>query len=702
MTNNQNSSIMKPQTTLHGILKIYSFALALRGFILVALGLAIIASAPFTRAADVTWVAGNGSLNTAANWSSSPALPGVSDNVFFNGAGYNISATASMTNAAAFFTNNAAGAHYLQIGAGNTWRLTNGLTVRTTALGSWQLESGTVAVTNASGTAVAAFGGGSDGGRPNIAGGTLRADILTYTNSTVNRGLVVDYGELTVLHGSSVSNAPSDTSIIFGNTGGQAAAVNILGGSNTWFAESLQVGGSGRAVVTVNGAGTTFTHSGVLLALGRASGSVSNTLTVNGGAVMTANETAGVVLGYEATASENTLMVEGVGSRFEVNTGNVNVGRKGSNNSIIISNGGVMTINSSNQPIYLGEQSAAASGNLLLVTGAGSRFETAATGDNSYIGVGMKGNSNRFEVTDGGAAVAYRLYVGLSGGLSNTVVIKDGGSLRILDQISTSQGGSSGNTITVSNRGILEFTKNAPSINVDGGAITIGDGGVVSFTGISNAPTGGLSGLTYSGNSNGLRLNNATNASVANYTFKTGTPGTYAQLDLVGASQWNGTTLTISNGGRLVGEGIINATTTVADGGILAIGHSPGTMTFNNDLTLNSGSTSEFEINGFSGGQFDLAQGGSGTQTVTFNGTLALVFQSGFAINGTVKIFDFENYAGSFTNVNATGLAGGYTASFNALTGQVTVVPEPSTAALALLGVGALLWRLCARRGSRV
>ena len=121
-------------------------------------------------------------------------------------------------------------------------------------------------------------------------------------------------------------------------------------------------------------------------------------------------------------------------------------------------------------------------------------------------------------------------------------------------------------------------------------------------------------------------------------------------------------------------------------------------MTFADGLTLDAGSVSNFEINSLTAGFYDLAQGGSGVQAVAFGGTLNLVFQAGFNTLGTIKIFDFESYSGTFTAVNPTGLDGGYSASFNALTGEVTVVPEPSTWALLSLGFGALVLRARSRR----
>lgn len=67
--------------------------------------------------------------------------------------------------------------------------------------------------------------------------------------------------------------------------------------------------------------------------------------------------------------------------------------------------------------------------------------------------------------------------------------------------------------------------------------------------------------------------------------------------------------VTVGSGGRLTGSGTTGAVV-VNSSGTLAIGNSPGTMTSNGDLTLNSGSFSDFEINGLTSGLYDLAQGG--------------------------------------------------------------------------------------------
>lgn len=173
---------------------------------------------------------------------------------------------------------------------------------------------------------------------------------------------------------------------------------------------------------------------------------------------------------------------------------------------------------------------------------------------------------------------------------------------------------------------------------------------------------------------------------------------------LAGNNSYNGAT-TVSAGSLIVNGNITSSATTVKSGATLggsgsvgsvsvesgatfAPGNSPGTMTFDGDLTLASGSISNFEINAFTSGNFDLARAAeAGTQNVAFAGILNLAFQSGFSTVGAVKIFDFDGYSGTFSSILSSGLASGYTASFDSATGFLTVVPEPSSALLSGLGL---------------
>jgi hypothetical protein len=106
-----------------------------------------------------------------------------------------------------------------------------------------------------------------------------------------------------------------------------------------------------------------------------------------------------------------------------------------------------------------------------------------------------------------------------------------------------------------------------------------------------------------------------------------------------------------------------------------------------------------FEITspGYTAGTFDLVNGDG---SVVFGGILNLAFSGGTYADGTDVLRIFANTggrSGNFVAVNATGLGAGQSATFNPLTGFITVVPEPTSyvpAAIATAGLASLMrWR---------
>lgn len=156
-------------------------------------------------------------------------------------------------------------------------------------------------------------------------------------------------------------------------------------------------------------------------------------------------------------------------------------------------------------------------------------------------------------------------------------------------------------------------------------------------------------------------------------------------------------TYTLPSTASLVGNGTISGGgfKTLAVPGILAPGNSTGTITLDGTtLELAGTTTSNFEINSLL--DFDQVVG---TGAVTFGGTLNLLFDpaGSFANGDTFQLFAIDGSSllsgGSFTSVNSTGLTGGLTASFDAATGTVSLVPEPgSLAMLAAAGLAAGYW----------
>lgn len=139
---------------------------------------------------------------------------------------------------------------------------------------------------------------------------------------------------------------------------------------------------------------------------------------------------------------------------------------------------------------------------------------------------------------------------------------------------------------------------------------------------------------------------------------------------------------------------------TLAVLGQLLPGPAAGSLSVDSGLTLDlsgaAGSTFDITSPGFTAGTFDLV---SGSGSVVYGGVLNLAFSNGPYADGTDVVRIFTNTGGSsgtFTSVVATGLGAGQYATFDPVTGFVSLVPEPATYALALAGIacgGHSIWR---------
>jgi fibronectin-binding autotransporter adhesin len=165
-------------------------------------------------------------------------------------------------------------------------------------------------------------------------------------------------------------------------------------------------------------------------------------------------------------------------------------------------------------------------------------------------------------------------------------------------------------------------------------------------------------------------------------------------------------TYSLPSTGDLIGSGKLTGNgRTLAVLGAFQPGNSPGTVTVDAGFTLDlSGATSTtFDITDplFTAGTYDLVNGNG---SMVFGGILNLAFSGGSYDNGTDVVQLFSNaggFSGDFTSVFSTGLEEGQFATFNAATGAISVVPEPSTYAMALAGLACGGWQMMRRRRLR-
>ena len=463
------------------------------------------------------------------------------------------------------------------------------------------------------------------------------------------------------------------------------------------------------------GGGTSNTHTGNTTVQG-------GNLILSKTGVSTVAVAGNLIIGTSTTVGNTTVRIDGAtgnGGAQLASTSIVSFGGPGTN-TFVFNNSFDSVLN------LAGLNSAPGINAIVGANDAGTNTHTlnlAGSGNYSFSGIirnsssGL-GSNRTVTVTKSGNGT--QAFLGLNGYTGNTTINSGVLSVSNLANGGSASGiGSSSNASTslVLNGGTLRYTGNTTStdrnytIGTSGATFDASGGGALTLSGTTPTLSGTNAArtLTLTGSNTGnntFAANLANNGNGATSLVKNGV-GTWA---LSGASTYNGATtvnagtlivsgsiasaatvngtfslgsggtaaaVTVNSGGLLTGSGTVGATT-IGSGGSINPGNSPGTLTFTGNLTLSSGSTSNFEIDGFTANLFDLAQQ-SGSQTVNFGGTLNLLFQTGFDTNGSVTIFNFGTYNGSFSEVNTIGLASGYTASFDAANGLVTVVPEPAT-----------------------
>ena len=271
--------------------------------------------------------------------------------------------------------------------------------------------------------------------------------------------------------------------------------------------------------------------------------------------------------------------------------------------------------------------------------------------------------------------------------------------------------GAVGGTVVVDAGGVANFGGSINSLTVSaGGQANLNDGAsllqsTLTNNGLVAVNQSGTTALSTAITGSGAfqKLGSGILTVTGNNTF-TGPTTVSAGILKVDGSLGSGS-LSVAANAWLMGSGTINGPATVS--GTLAPGSSPGVITLGS-LVLTSTSTTLIEVAGtVRGTDYDgvnIAAGGG----VTYGGILQFSFGASALPEGTYNIFDFTgSSSGSLASVESSGFYAGtwtpvgsgtyqivkdaQTVTFSQSSGDVIVVPEPTTITLAaVVGLGAM------------
>ena len=500
------------------------------------------------------------------------------------------------------------------------------------------------------------------------------AHAATTTYTSVYTGGTIAPGDTVLLNdGATVTgNVTANGTLQFNQSGTTLTISNVISGTGTLSLTNtgtLDLTGTTTVADTVVLDMTTTVSAGVLqIQTG------TGNLSVGSSGTGTLNVTGGRVTNFVGTLGENA---GGVG------TATVSSGTWATSTTLVVGRSGTGTLNVTGG--YVGN----ASGILGFFAGS-TGTATVSSGTWAIGGNLVVGSSGTGTLTMSGGLVSVAGM--LSKGGNGTINLNSGGTL----QIGTGTTGGVLGVSTLTNNGTLVFNRSDASTYL----------GIISGTGALTKQGAGT--LTLDGANSYSGVTTISGGVLA--LSGTGSIGT-GDLNLDYAGVFDLTALTsgtysLPSTGDLIGSGTLTGNGhTLAVLGAFQPGNSPGTVTVDTGFTLDlSGATSTtFDITNplFTAGTYDLVNGNG---SMIFGGILNLTFSGGSYDNGTDVLQLFTNtggFSGDFTSVVSTGLAAGQFATFNASTGSISVVPEPSTYAMALAGLACGGWQMWRRRRLR-
>lgn len=470
-----------------------------------------------------------------------------------------------------------------------------------------------------------------------------RSDAFNYAGSVSGTGTLTKTGSGTL--------TMTGNSTYTGTTTVNAGQLVLDGGGQINGTELLAV--SGGAEVIINGSGSQFATGGGVSTVG------DGAITVrNGGSASFDQLIAGLGVG-----SSSTITVTGAGSQM-VQTGIATLGSHGT--AIVnILDGGRMI--SSGASVLVGGQLPVNAAASVMVSGGGARWDVTN---------GLYARRGLIAVTEGGVVSAGSSVIGYVGqGINNprADLLVSGAGSRFETAgdlaITNSAAGNAKGSITIAEGGVVKVGSGTLAMGPGEATLNIGGGGSTAV----HAGTLDAAAVTMAASSNRINFNHDDasiifSAAISGDGFLTHNgPGatvltgnnSYAGQTAVNAGslyingdQTDAMGLTdVGSGAVLGGKGIIGGDVTIRSGGTVNpgdMGVAPDTLTINGNLTLGSGSTQNFSF-----GQANVP-GGSLNDLIDVGGdlTLAGTMNVDMSAGGTLDpgVYRVFNYAGALND----------------------------------------------------